>query len=101
MAGGTHAFIDERTLARACAERPGLGVGALLAMYVRSVAPLSYAGSCLFHGATGCTLDRTLRAELCNSYFCNGLEDLVARTLTTSDRIEIGTHAGERLTVTL
>lgn len=101
MAGGTHAFIDERTLARACAERPGLSARALLGAYVRAVAPMSYVGSCLFHGAAGCTLERALRAELCNSYYCNGLKDILNTTLTPRDRVVVRTHAGELRTVTL
>jgi hypothetical protein len=27
----------------------------------------------VFHGTKGCTLDRSLRSDVCNSYFCNGL----------------------------
>jgi hypothetical protein len=27
----------------------------------------------IFHGKQGCTLDRSLRSDVCNSYFCGGL----------------------------
>lgn len=99
MAGGTHAFIDERTLARVCAERPGLGARAVLSAYVSAVAPQSYVGSCLFHGETGCTLDRGLRAELCNVYYCNGLRDVLGTSLEPGDRVVVRTLAGEERAV--
>lgn len=95
MAGGTHAFLDERTLARVRAERPELTGSAALRVYVRSVAPRSYRGSCLFHGATGCTLARGLRAELCNAYYCNGLRELLAAPPPTGATVIVDTHAGE------
>jgi hypothetical protein len=28
------------------------------------------AGSCAFHGAQGCTLERGFRADICNEYLC-------------------------------
>lgn len=99
MAGGTHAFIDERTLARVCAERPGLGVRAVLSAYIGAVAPRSFVGSCLFHGETGCTLERGLRAELCNVYYCNGLKDVLGRSLKQGDRVVVRTNAGEERAV--
>lgn len=99
MAGGTHAFIDERTLARVCAERPALGARAVLSAYVGAVAPRSYLGSCLFHGETGCTLERGLRAELCNAYYCNGLKDVLRISLKVGDSVVVRTHAGEERVV--
>jgi hypothetical protein len=36
-------------------------------------------GSCVYHGARGCTLDRTMRSEICNLYTCDGLHDLQQR----------------------
>ena len=31
----------------------------------------------MFHGVAGCTLDRSLRSDVCNSYFCSGLGNFV------------------------
>ena len=59
---------------------------------IRQVAPLSYAGSCLFHGSRGCTLDRSTRAELCNAYYCSPLEDGLRDPVSVR---EIATHDGE------
>jgi hypothetical protein len=101
MAGGTHAFIDDRTLARVRAERPGITARALLSAYVSAVAPLAYRGSCLFHGPVGCTLDRPLRAELCNSYYCNGLKDFLKAEPKAGQTVTVVAHSGEERTTTL
>ncbi len=95
MAGGTHAFLDDRTMARVHKERPEMTVRQVISAYVGSVAPLAYRGSCLFHGAAGCTLERPLRAELCNSYYCNGLLDFLKADMGGETAVEIVTHAGE------
>jgi len=75
--GGEHAYIDERTMARARRDHPDLGERGIIRLYLARLAPLSFKGSCLFHGAGGCTLGRGLRAELCNAYYCNGLQDFL------------------------
>lgn len=93
MAGGTHAFIDDRTMARLRAERPSITGRQAVRLYVESVAPLSYRNSCLFHGPRGCTLNRTLRAELCNSYYCNDLDTFLKASVAKD--VTIVTTAGE------
>ena len=75
--GGDHAFIDERTMARTRRDNPDLDARAVIGLYLARLAPRSYKGSCLFHGSDGCTLGRALRAELCNAYYCNGLQDFL------------------------
>jgi hypothetical protein len=37
------------------------------------VPPVAYRESCIFHGKEGCTLDRSMRADVCNTYYCGGL----------------------------
>jgi hypothetical protein len=46
---------------------------AMLRLYLDLVPPVAYRDSCIFHGKRGCTLDRSLRADICNSYYCGGL----------------------------
>ena len=75
--GGEHAYIDERTMARVRRDYPDLDAGKIIGLYLARLAPSSYRLSCLFHGPLGCTLGRTLRAELCNAYYCNGLRDFL------------------------
>lgn len=77
--GGEHAYTDERTMARVRRDNPDLDAAQVIALYVNSVASVGYENSCLFHGASGCTLAKPLRAELCNSYYCTGLWDFLKR----------------------
>jgi hypothetical protein len=71
--GDDDAFLDDRTLARVRLARPGMTERALLRLYLERVPPVAYRDSCIFHGSRGCTLDRSMRADVCNSYFCGGL----------------------------
>jgi hypothetical protein len=86
--GGEHAYIDERTMARVRRDNPEHDANGIIRLYLNRLAPLSYRGSCLFHGPDGCTLDPALRAELCNAYYCNGLRDFIDRT-PAPDRVQI------------
>jgi hypothetical protein len=72
--GEDHAFLDERTMARMRCARSALDVRAVLRLYVERVPEVGYKDSCIFHGKQGCTLDRSLRSDVCNSYFCGGLQ---------------------------
>jgi hypothetical protein len=75
--GGEHAYLDERTMARVRQQRPELDARQVLRLYADRVPERGYDHSCLFHGERGCTLDRSLRSDVCNNYFCRGLEDYV------------------------
>jgi hypothetical protein len=86
--GGEHAYIDERTMARVTRDNPEHDARGVIRLYLERVAPLSWRGSCLFHGADGCTLGHALRAELCNAYYCNGLRDFLNRA-PEPDRVQI------------
>lgn len=71
--GDDHAFLDEKTLARVRRARPDMNASAILDLYRERVPATAYSGSCIFHGRNGCSLEQTLRSEVCNSYFCGGL----------------------------
>lgn len=75
--GGEHAYLDDRTMARVRRDNPELDAAGVISLYVDSVAEQGFEGSCVFHGAQGCTLAKLLRAELCNTYYCNGLWDFL------------------------
>ena len=62
-------------MARVRRARLELDVRAVLRLYVDRVPEFGYTDSCIFHGKQGCTLDRSLRSDVCNSYFCSGLLD--------------------------
>ena len=73
--GEDHAFLEEETMARVRRARLELDVRAVLRLYVDRVPEFGHTDSCIFHGKQGCTLDRSLRSDVCNSYFCGGLLD--------------------------
>ena len=76
--GEDDGFLDERTVARVRHARENLTARAVLRLYVERVPEAGYQGSCIFHGKHGCTLDRSLRSDVCNSYFCGGLHGYIA-----------------------
>jgi hypothetical protein len=59
-------------------ERPELDTRAVVQLYGKRVPVVGYEGSCVFHGKHGCTLDRSLRSNVCNSYFCSGLHNYMS-----------------------
>jgi hypothetical protein len=71
--GNDDAFLDDQTMARVRRDRPELDTSALIRLYSDRVPAVAYNDSCIFHGSKGCTLDRSMRADICNSYFCGGL----------------------------
>jgi hypothetical protein len=71
--GGDDAFLDDRTMARVRLARPDMDERAVLRLYLDRVPTAAYQDSCIYHGKQGCTLDRSLRADVCNSYYCGGL----------------------------
>jgi hypothetical protein len=71
--GGDDAYLDDQTMARVRRGRSDLDAAALIRLYAERVPEVAYEGSCIFHGNKGCTLDRDLRADICNRYFCGGL----------------------------
>jgi hypothetical protein len=75
--GGDDAYLDERTMARVRQARPELDARGIIRLYTESVPARSYEASCLFHGKQGCMLSRDVRSDVCNSYFCRGLEDYI------------------------
>lgn len=90
--GGDHAYLDEQTMARVREDRPDLHARAVLLLYVERVPKVGYGGSCVFHGKEGCTLTRALRSDVCNRYFCAGLEAFVQGGDVTTPAVVI---AGE------
>jgi hypothetical protein len=86
--GADDAFLDEPTLARA-----GFAAEAVIQHYLSRVPAKSYDGSCIFHGERGCTLDRSMRSDVCNAYLCGGLHAYLKRDDKVSPVVVI---AGER-----
>jgi len=93
--GGDHAYLDEPTMAR-MRETTGLSSRALLRLYLDRVPETAMSGSCIYHAPTGCTLDRDMRSDICNNYFCNGLGGYVATGEFTA-QVEIIAGEGGRM----
>ena len=71
--GDDDAFLDDRTIARVRLTKPDATESTLLRLYLGRVPDAAYRDSCIFHGKQGCTLDRSMRADVCNVYYCGGL----------------------------
>jgi hypothetical protein len=76
--GGDDGYLDEGTLARMVSD--AIGPAEVIDVYVERVPDLGYENSCIFHGAQGCTLDRSMRSDVCNAYFCEGLHAFISST---------------------
>jgi len=74
--GGDDAFLDESTLARVSPDM--MPAAEAIQLYMERVPDGAYHNSCIFHGAKGCALDRSMRSDVCNSYYCNGLHSFFA-----------------------
>ena len=95
--GADDGFLDEATLARALQDGIVSDLAALVRLYLGRVPDVGYHGSCIFHGKAGCTLDRSLRSDVCNSYFCGGLHAYMTSGDATTPAIVIaGEDGGKR-----
>jgi hypothetical protein len=92
--GGEHAYLDADTIRRLRWVEPGLGRAAILARYRAALGPESYEGSCVFHGPAGCRLDRTLRSDLCNTFYCNELKRFLRAHAEPPSRTVLLAHDG-------
>ncbi len=71
-----HAFVDADVLARWQAAHPGSSTEDAIADYLAHLPALHVKHGCAFQSATGCTLPRERRADVCNRYACEPLQRL-------------------------
>jgi hypothetical protein len=88
--GGDDGFLDDRTMALVRVAKPGMTERELLRLYLGRVPTVAYRDSCIFRGKQGCTLDRSLRADICNTYFCGGLGAYMKTRAAVPTRIIAG-----------
>jgi hypothetical protein len=69
---------------------------AVLRLYLDLVPSVAYRDSCIFHGKRSCTLDRSLRADVCNSYYCGGLGAYMKTGAAAPTRVIAGEGAKMR-----
>lgn len=73
-AGGNTAFLSTDTIRRIVRREPGIRAHTIAARYLDRLPDTTYEGACVFQGATGCTLRRQDRDNVCNVYQCKGLK---------------------------
>ncbi len=56
--------------------RPEMSADDIIAHFTNALPEVSNEGSCVFHGPQGCVLERTDRADVCNTFRCDALERL-------------------------
>src|SRR5690349_24431172 len=71
--GGDDAFLDGGAITRFRQAGPPMTGETLIGRYVERVPVEAYEDSCIFLGRSGCTLDRSMRSDVCNTYVCCGL----------------------------
>lgn len=70
---GDHAFLDTAVIERFIALNYKIEPSNIVSTYTEYLPARSFAGSCVYHTFDGCTLPRSLRADICNAYRCSGL----------------------------
>lgn len=95
-AGDNDGYLDERSLARVRCDFPEMSIRDLLRAYLDRVPAVSFQNSCIFHGKSGCTLERSLRSELCSRYYCNGLDSLRHRQHLPERVVVVSEEEGAR-----
>jgi hypothetical protein len=96
-AGGDHAFLDADSLMRVLDDGTVARAG-IVDLYLGHVPAAAMEGSCIFHGAAGCTLPRTLRGNLCNSFHCDPLAELLRTAAPeATERVMVALALDEQL----
>jgi hypothetical protein len=77
--GNDHAYLTPETLQRVKRDNAHLSDDQVVELYLSRVGPRTYAGSCIFHQPTGCSLPRSMRSDTCNNFFCSPMRDFLAQ----------------------
>jgi hypothetical protein len=84
--GGDRAWLTVGTMQRYMDAHPGVGPGDVLEAYAAHVRAETVRDSCVYHQPDGCSLPRDLRSDICNRYFCDGLQGF-RRDLSDEDPV--------------
>lgn len=74
--GGDHAYLTVGTIRRYIGQHAGAQAQEVFAAYRERLPARALAGSCIHHGAQGCTLSRDMRSDICNHFACPQLQAL-------------------------
>lgn len=72
-----NAFITADVIRRLRQTFPELSAAEMVDHYVGRIPQTHFAGSCIFHSQTGCTLDRQSRSDVCNQFLCDGASQMI------------------------
>ena len=72
-----NAFISSDLIRYFHQKTPELTAEIVRAAYLDALPEMSVTASCVFHTEIGCALDRNLRANICNTFYCNNLTSLM------------------------
>lgn len=75
--GGTTAWITPDTIRGVMLANPQSQVADIRERYLAQVPPRTYTDSCVYHTATGCALEPSLRSETCHTFLCDGANALL------------------------
>lgn len=75
--GGDHAYLYPDHFRRLLRDRPGKTRDQMFAEYLALLPDVVYQDSCVYHTVAGCSLPRDLRSNLCNTFLCGGLSQML------------------------
>ncbi|WP_157678294.1 hypothetical protein [Oleiphilus messinensis] len=70
VSGNDHAYLSENTILRIRRANPDLEATDIVALYLDALDVNVMSSSCINHTAVGCALNRDLRSDICNQFFC-------------------------------
>jgi hypothetical protein len=73
--GDAHAYINTKTIHRYLSQHPDADKSSIADTYLSYIGRRTYEDACVYQGRHGCTLPREMRADICNSFFCEGLRE--------------------------
>jgi len=85
LGGDSHAFQTRDTIDDFRRRHPALDAEGVVAFLRDALPARSVEHSCVYHGARGCVLERTDRANVCNTQQCNQKRQLVGRLRSAED----------------
>ncbi|WP_072776149.1 hypothetical protein [Marivita hallyeonensis] len=73
----TQAFLEKETIDYVRWQNPEMNAEDIFDLYMSHLPERSIVNSCVYHGNAGCTLMRSVRANICNSYQCRFRSNLI------------------------
>ena len=79
LGGPANAFLKSANIQQFRLRHPEATPESIRTHYLEKLPEVSVQHSCVYHGPTGCVLDRTERGDVCNRYHCNPQTQLLLR----------------------